>query len=106
VGVGLLSKQTSIKIYNKQTHYNQWEFVYDYSQNALQATAGASTNLNGASNSTNGASGTGFGSGNGSGPGSNNGPNSGSGFGSNNGSGFGGTTTSPGNPSPPSNTPQ
>ena len=27
VGVGLLDKKTSIKIYKKQTHYNQWEFV-------------------------------------------------------------------------------
>ena len=42
VGVGLQDKKTSIKIYRKQTHYNQWEFVYDPSQNAIEATAGVS----------------------------------------------------------------
>ncbi len=47
MGVGLLSKKESIKVFRKQTHYNKWEFVYDYTQSALEATAGAPTNING-----------------------------------------------------------
>jgi type II secretory pathway pseudopilin PulG len=98
VGVGLLDKKTSIKIYKKQTHYNQWEFVFDPTQNTVTASAG---NINGSSNGTgvnggtgaNGGTSGGFSLGNGSG--SNNGPgvgsSNGSGFGSSNGSGFGGT---------------
>ncbi len=88
VGVGLLDKKTSIKIYKKQTHYNQWEFVFDPTQNTVVASGG---NLNGSSNGTgttgstgvNGGTSGGFSLGSGSGPGSNNG------FGSSNGSGFG-----------------
>ncbi len=134
VGVGLTDKRTSIKVYRKQTHYNQWEFVFDPNQMALDAMAGgvAGGNINGASAGTgpNGVnsggfnSGTGgFNSGNGSGFGSNSGSgfgsNSGSGFGSssgsgfgsnnnsNNGSGFGSPTSNPTSPAPPANnTPQ
>jgi hypothetical protein len=45
VGVGLLSKKASIKIYKKQDHYNKWEFVFDPNQNAANAVAstGATT---------------------------------------------------------------
>jgi type II secretory pathway pseudopilin PulG len=115
VGVGLLSKKESIKVYKKQTHYNQWEFVFDPNQSALEASAGAGTNINGASNGlgTNGTSGSGFGATNGSGFGSNNGSgfgssngsgfgsSNGSGFGSSGGSGFGGTPSSPVSPTSP-----
>ena len=95
VGVGLLSKNTSIKVYKKQSHYNQWEFVFDPTQNTVQGTAGAATDLNGASNGVNSGSGTGFSSGSGSGFGSS------GGSGSNNGSGFGGTPAAPVNPTSP-----
>ncbi len=80
VGVGLLSKNTSIKVYRKQTHYNQWEFVFDPSQNNVGAVA--STGVTPTTNGTgvNGSTGTGFGS------------NTGSGFGSSTGSGFGSST--------------
>ncbi len=37
VGVGLLDKRTSIKVYRKQTHYNQWEFVFDPNQSIMDA---------------------------------------------------------------------
>ena len=40
VGVGLTDKRASIKVYKKQTHYNQWEFVFDQNQMALDAAAG------------------------------------------------------------------
>jgi len=110
VGVGLLDKKTSIKIYKKQTHYNQWEFVFDPTQNTVTANAG---NLSGSSNGTgvNGGTGNGFGPTNGSGPGSNNGPgfgsSNGSGFGGSNGSGFGGSPASPVSPNAPvNNSPQ
>ncbi|HXP11464.1 MAG TPA: hypothetical protein VN828_23365, partial [Acidobacteriaceae bacterium] len=132
VGVGLMDKKTSIKIYKKQTHYNQWEFVYDPTQNTVTAAGGAidgsgtSTGMNGGMNGgtgVNGATNGGFSLGNGSGPGSNNGfgssngsgfgsnngsgSNSGSGFGGSSGSGFGGSPTSPVSPSAPvNNTPQ
>ena len=44
VGVGLLSKNTSIKVYKKQTHYNEWEFVFDPNQqNAMNGMASATT---------------------------------------------------------------
>ena len=98
VGVGLLDKRTSIKVYRKQTTYNKWEFVFDPTQNALNAMAGAPTNLSNGSNSSStsgfgSSSGTGFGSSSGSGFGSSSGSgfgsSSGSGFGSNSGSGFG-----------------
>jgi len=36
-----MDKKTSIKIYKKQTHYNQWEFVYDPTQNTVTAAGGA-----------------------------------------------------------------
>jgi type II secretory pathway pseudopilin PulG len=101
VGVGLLDKKTSIKIYKKQTHYNQWEFVYDPTQNTVVASggtingSGTSTGVNGGTGANGGTSG-GFSLGNGSGPGSNGGYGSsnGSGFGSSNGSGFGGSSGS------------
>jgi hypothetical protein len=127
VGVGLLDKRASIKIYKKQSHYNQWEFVYDPTQNTITADAG---NMNGPSGTgANGSTTSGFGNNNGSGTGSNNGfslgsgsgsgsgfgSSSGSGFGSSNGSGFGGSSgsgfggspTSPVSPSAPvNNSPQ
>jgi type II secretory pathway pseudopilin PulG len=125
VGVGLLSKKESIKVYKKQTHYNQWEFVFDPNQSALEATTGAGTNINGSTTGTNGTtsngfgattgsgfgatSGSGFGTTTGSGFGSSGGfgSSSGSGFGSNSGSGFGNPPSSPTNPtSPVSNSPQ
>jgi type II secretory pathway pseudopilin PulG len=92
MGVGLLSKKESIKVFRKQNHYNKWEFVYDYTQSALEATAGAPTNINGSMTGTSatGTTGTGFGSSNGTGFGSSNG----SGFGSSNGSGFGSSSGS------------
>jgi type II secretory pathway pseudopilin PulG len=108
VGVGLLDKKTSIKIYKKQTHYNQWEFVYDPNQNTAVASSGTingsgtSTGMNGGMG-TNGAAGTnnGFGSSNGSGFGG----SSGSGFGGTSGAGFGGSPSSPVSPSAPVNNP-
>jgi type II secretory pathway pseudopilin PulG len=116
VGVGLLDKKTSIKIYKKQTHYNQWEFVYDPTQNTVTAAAG---NINGSSNGTgmtggtgaNGGTSNGFSLGNGSGSGSNNGSgfgsSNGSGFGGTSGSGFGGSPASPVSPTAPvNNSPQ
>jgi type II secretory pathway pseudopilin PulG len=114
IGVGLLSKKTSIKIYKKQTHYNQWEFIYDPNQNVIAAAGGVGggtngTGISGGSASSFGSgSGSGFGSNNGSGFGPSNGPGSGSsngpGFGSNNGSTFGSSPTSPS--SPTNNSPQ
>jgi type II secretory pathway pseudopilin PulG len=121
-GVGLMSKNTSIKIYRKQDHYNMWEFVFDNTQLGLDGAGGGvagatgitpGTGANGTigngAGSNNGAgglnsgTGSGFGSTNGSGFGSSNG----SGFGSTNGSGFGGSPTSPVTPtSPTSNSPQ
>jgi type II secretory pathway pseudopilin PulG len=116
IGVGLLSKKTSIKIYKKQTHYNQWEFIYDQNQNVVAAAGGVGggtngTGVNGGSASSFGSgSGSGFGSGNGPGSGSSNGPGFGSsngpGFGSNNGSTFGSSPTSPSPSSPTNNSPQ
>jgi type II secretory pathway pseudopilin PulG len=126
VGVGLLDKKTSIKIYKKQTHYNQWEFVYDQNQNTAIASGGT---INGSGTSTgtgmtgstgvNGGSSGGFNLGNGSGTGSNNGSgfgssngsgfggSNGSGFGGSSGSGFGGSPTSPVSPNAPvNNSPQ
>ena len=120
VGVGLLDKKTSIKIYKKQTHYNQWEFVFDPNQNAAIASGGT---INGSGTGTgptgstgvNGGTSGGFNLGNGSGPGSNNGSgfgssngsgfggSNGSGFGGSSGSGFGGSPTSPVSPNPPAN---
>jgi len=122
VGVGLLDKKLSIKIYKKQTHYNQWEFVYDPTQNTVVASGGS---INGSSNGTgttgstgvNGGPSNGFSLGNGSGSGSNNGfgssngsgfgGSSGSGFGGTSGSGFGGSPASPVSPNAPvNNSPQ
>jgi type II secretory pathway pseudopilin PulG len=110
VGVGLLDKKTSIKIYKKQTHYNQWEFVFDPTQNTVTASAG---NINGTTNGTgtNSGTGPGLGSTNGFGVGSSSGPGLGSsngpGFGGSSGSGFGGSPTSPVSPTVPvNNSPQ
>ena len=60
VGVGLMSKKASIKIYKKQDHYNKWEFVFDPNQNAANAVAstGATTGTG-----VNGSNGTGTGTG-------------------------------------------
>jgi type II secretory pathway pseudopilin PulG len=124
-GVGLMSKNTSIKIYRKQDHYNMWEFVFDNTQMGLDGAAGgvatgatgitpgtgangaigngAGSGTNSGAGGFNSGTGSGFGSSNGSGFGSTNG----SGFGSTNGSGFGGSPTSPVSPtSPTSNSPQ
>ncbi len=66
VGVGLTDKRTSIKVYRKQTHYNQWEFVFDQNQMAMDAAGGvAGGSINGATAGGNGANGTGFSSGTG-----------------------------------------
>jgi len=122
VGVGLTDKRASIKVYKKQNHYNQWEFVFDQNQMALDAAAGGvgAGNINGANtgtaNSTGLNSGSGIGSSNGTGIGSSSGPgigsSSGSGFGSNSGSGFGSSSGSggsgfgsPGSPTNPTPTP-
>jgi type II secretory pathway pseudopilin PulG len=88
IGVGLLDKKTSIKIYKKQTHYNQWEFVYDPNQMTVTASSGV-IDGSGTSTGANGGTSGGFSPGNGTGTGT--GSNSGSGFGSSNGSGFGGS---------------
>jgi type II secretory pathway pseudopilin PulG len=123
VGVGLMDKKTSIKIYKKQTHYNQWEFVYDPNQNTAIATggtingSGTSTGMTGSTGGNGGTGGFSLGNGSGSGSGSNNGfgssngsgfgGSSGSGFGGTSGSGFGGSPTSPVSPSAPvNNSPQ
>ena len=74
----MLSKDTSIKIYKKQTHYNQWEFVFDPTQITVDTATGGS--LNGSTNGTGVNGGTGIGSGLG-------GSSSG-GLGSSNGSGY------------------
>jgi type II secretory pathway pseudopilin PulG len=112
VGVGLMDKKTSIKIYKKQTHYNQWEFVYDPNQNTAIASGGT---INGGGTSTGtgmtGGTGSGFGSSGGSGfggsSGSGFGGSSGSGFGGSSGSGFGGSSGSGfgGSPSSPPSAP-
>ena len=50
VGVSSTSPKESIRVYKKQTHYNQWEFVYDPNSEALigaGAGGGGQTNLNG-----------------------------------------------------------
>jgi type II secretory pathway pseudopilin PulG len=127
VGVGLLSKKLSIKLYRKQKHYNEWEFVYDNTQTAgvggggiTQTGATTGTGANGTTGSGFGSStgsgfgsstGSGFGSSSGSGFGSNPGSGSGSGFGSSPGSGsnngFGGSPASPVSPTAPvNNSPQ
>jgi type II secretory pathway pseudopilin PulG len=112
VGVGLLDKKTSIKIYKKQTHYNQWEFVYDPTQNTVVASGGS---INGSTNGTGTAGGTGpsggsnngFSLGNNSGSNNGFGSSNGSGFGGTSGSGFGGSPASPVSPSAPvNNSPQ
>jgi type II secretory pathway pseudopilin PulG len=116
-GVGLMSKNTSIKIYRKQDHYNMWEFVFDNTQMGLDGAAGGvATGATGITPGTgaNGAIGNGAGSGTNSGTGGFNsgtgsgfGSSNGSGFGSTNGSGFGGSPSSPVSPtSPTSNSPQ
>jgi type II secretory pathway pseudopilin PulG len=133
VGVGLLSKKLSIKIYKKQKHYNEWEFVYDNTQGVGGAAGGITQTGATTASGTNGTTGTGFGSGTGSGFGSTtgsgfgsssgsgfgsgsgsgfgsssgSGSGSGSGFGSSNGNGFGGSPASPVSPTMPvSNAPQ
>src|ERR1700753_4034361 len=63
VGVGLTDKRTSIKVYRKQTHYNEWEFVFDPNQMTLDVAGGAAGgNINGATPATgmNSSNGTGF----------------------------------------------
>ena len=87
VGVGLPSPKESIKIFKKQTHYNQWEFVYDPSQdlggaNGFRTRRRHTLQQNGTANNINGST-PGAGDNNG----SNSGFGSGTGFGS--GSGFG-----------------
>ncbi len=41
VGVGLLDKRASIKVYRKQDHYDKWEFVFDPNQSIIDAAGGA-----------------------------------------------------------------
>jgi len=41
VGVASTSKKESIKIWNKKTHYNEWEFVFDPSLDLTMAAAAA-----------------------------------------------------------------
>ena len=127
VGVGLLSKKLSIKIYKKQKHYNEWEFVYDNTQDIGGAAGGITQTGATTASGTNGTTGTGFGSStgsgfgsttgsgfgsspgssSGSGFGSSSGSGSGSGFGSSNGNGFGGSPASPVSPTTPvGNAPQ
>jgi type II secretory pathway pseudopilin PulG len=90
VGVGLLSKKSSIKIYKKQDHYNKWEFVFDPNQNAMNAVASTGTTTGtGSGGYNNGSASGGFNNGSGSG-----GSSSGSGFGSSSGSGFGSSSGS------------
>jgi len=49
--VGIVSKNTkaSIKEYKQQKHYNEWEFVYDPTEDLLGSAGitGGGTNLNG-----------------------------------------------------------
>jgi hypothetical protein len=62
VGVGLLSKKLSIKIYRKQKHYNEWEFVYDNTQSTGGAAGGITQTGATTATGTNGTTGSGFGS--------------------------------------------
>ena len=59
MGVGLLSKKASIKIYKKQDHYNKWEFVFDPNQNAANAIASTGATTGTGDNGSNGNTGTG-----------------------------------------------
>ncbi len=125
VGIGIPVAKASIREFKKQKHYNEWEFVYDPTQdeggqngqtgagmvqgaggNVIQQTGATGGDTSGAGSS----SGSGFGGNNG-GFGSSSsgfGSSSGSGFGGNNG-GFGSSSGGFGNPPstpPPSGAPQ
>ena len=52
VGVSSTSPKASIRVFKKQTHYNQWEFVYDPASELLLA-GGGQPNLNGPGGTTN-----------------------------------------------------
>jgi len=61
VGVSSTSPKESIRVYKKQTHYNQWEFVYDPSSEALLGAPGlgaGQTGLNAPGSTTNPSQGT------------------------------------------------
>jgi type II secretory pathway pseudopilin PulG len=62
VGVVSKSAKPSIKEYKKQTHYNEWEFVYDPTEDLLGAVGGtgSGTNLNGPGAGTTGTPTSGF----------------------------------------------
>lgn len=104
VGVGLPSTAASLKVFRKQTHYNQWEFIYDPSQDlggAMGQTGagvlqqpGASNGVNGTTPGFGGSSSPGFGSSNTGGFSLGN-----SGIGGSN-TGGGGTSTQPTTPPP------
>jgi type II secretory pathway pseudopilin PulG len=49
VGVSSTSPKQSIRVYKKQTHYNQWEFVYDPNAEALGGGGIPQGNINGQS---------------------------------------------------------
>jgi hypothetical protein len=63
VGVSSTSPKESIRVYKKQTHYNQWEFVYDPNAEALgaggipQGSVNGQSGLNGPGTTTNPAQG-------------------------------------------------
>ncbi len=112
VGVASLSKNETIREYNKKKHYNEWQFIYDPTldrgglittpyQTPLQT-----ANLNGTPNGQQpNSNGSAFGSGSSSGFGSSSGSGSSSGFGGNPGqSGFGNGGLGP--QQPPANVPQ
>lgn len=59
VGVSSTSPKESIRVYKKQTHYNQWEFVYNQAAEALAGVGAAGQpNLNGPGTTTNPGQGT------------------------------------------------
>jgi type II secretory pathway pseudopilin PulG len=64
VGVSSTSPKESIRVYKKQTHYNQWEFVYDPASEALtgggipQGGVNGQTGLNAPGTTTNPTQGT------------------------------------------------
>jgi len=91
IGFSPASDKTSILVYKKKQHYNEWEFTYDPLSD-VKAIGGGSTGLNGQPGAGQSGGGSGIGVGSGIG--------GGSGFGS--GSGINPTP----NPTPPETTPQ
>jgi len=100
IGFSPASPKTSILIYKKKQHYNEWEFTYDPLSD-MKTIAGGNTGLNGQPGSNSGQNGTG-GSGLGGGTGIGGGTGTGgAGTGGGNGQGSGGGTGSGSNPMPP-----